>query len=149
GLLERGLVLAAHFDQGKHVEALVAHFQELLRAQRGSRNVQALDTLAGHCFRGLRKFGLRDSIDGLLRLMADVVLEGQDLASLRPRLEGDDEAARLLRQQWPATLRTLLQLASGWFYFGKEDQAKPVLDEACRLLFGGKLEGREPTKLAC
>jgi hypothetical protein len=132
-LLEKAIFLAAHFDQSASVQALVARFQVLLQAlPRG-----AVDSLAGQCLRGLRKLGLRDEIHNLLGQMAAAVTEGQALATLRKR------------KDWPATLRTLLQVAAGWYYFGMDEEARPVLEEARTLLLHGELDAREQTKLAC
>jgi hypothetical protein len=136
-LLEKGLFLAAHFDQGQHVQALVERFRALLHALRGAANVQALDAVAGQCFRGLRKLGMRDEIHALLRDLADAVTQGASLDALRGRSD------------WPVLLRTLLHVAAGWYYFGNNDLARPIVDEARALLFRGQLQGREQTLLAC
>jgi hypothetical protein len=140
-LLERAIFLSAHYDRAEHLQQLVNSFVQLLETQRGDNAAQALDALAGQCLRGLRKLGLREEIDGLLQRMTDLVMQGQELASLRQRL----------KDQWANTLRTLLQIASGWLYFGRTEQAMPVLEEARRLLFeeDSKLAPVFRTKLAC
>jgi hypothetical protein len=140
-LLERALFLAAHYDRAEYLQQLVNSFVQLLETQRGDNAAQALDALAGQCLRGLRKLGLREEIDGLLQRMTDLVMQGQELANLRQRL----------KDQWANTLRTLLQIASGWLYFGRTEQAMPVLEEARRLLFeeDSKLAPVFRTKLAC
>ena len=79
-MLERALFLAAHFDRSDHVQALVTRFLKLLESQRGQGAAEDLDNLAGQCFRGLRKVGLRDESDRLLHQMASQVMQGQDLA---------------------------------------------------------------------
>jgi hypothetical protein len=63
-----------------------------------------------------------------------------------PRLEGGKgtptaNAARLQRM--------LLQVAAGWFFFGQDDRARPILDKARALLFKGDLIPVEQTALAC
>jgi hypothetical protein len=152
-LLEKSLFLAAHFDQGKQVQELVDRFQELLHSQRGSPVLPKLNPLAGQCFRGLRKLGMRDQIDYLLRQMAEVVLEGQELQALRQRAEttmrGKEPEASEGRSKWATLLQTLLHVASGWYYFGKDDQARPVMDAVRSLLFNGNMERWEQTRLAC
>jgi hypothetical protein len=140
-LLEKGLFLAAHFDQAEYVQTFVARFQQLL--QGGSAVVQAFDSLAGQCFRGLRKFGMRDEIDRLLRQMVDVILEGQSLSALRSRMR--DSAGR---GAGPATLRLLLHVAAGWYYFGKNDPANQVVSEVRTVLLEKTLSPQEQTKLA-
>ena len=137
-LLERGLFVAAHFDQAGHVQELLARFHALLQEQRNAGNVPALEFLAGQCFRGLRKLGMRDEIFTLLRDLTEAVMHGE---TLEARCGGAADG--------PLLLRTLLHVAAGWYYFGKDDQARPVMDEARRLLFQGQLHGREQTLLAC
>jgi hypothetical protein len=136
-LLEKALFLAAHFDQARYVQELVGRFRTLLQGQRGAGGIQALDSLAGQSFRGLRKLGMRDEIHALLGDLTEAVLQGETLDTLRNRSD------------WPGVLRTLLHVAAGWYYFGKDGQARPFIDEARALLFQGQLQGREQTLLAC
>jgi hypothetical protein len=140
-LLEKGLFLAAHFDQTEFVQTFVARFQQ--RLQGGSAVVQAFDSLAGQCFRGLRRFGMRDEIDRLLRQMMDVILEGQSLAAVRARVrESAGQGAG------PATLRLLLHVAAGWYYFGQNEPANQVVSEVRAVLLEKTLSPQEQTKLA-
>ncbi len=128
-LLERGLFVSAHFDRKDHVQALVLRFQKLLQSQRGSgQAMQAIERLANESLRGLRKLGMRDEIDVLLRQMADVILEGKDPSTLTT-LPSDKHG--------PAALRALLHVASGWLYFGRERQAEPIINAARTLLLQG------------
>jgi hypothetical protein len=139
-LLEKGLFVAAHFDRKDTIQKLVARFHKLLHAQRGNgSSLQALDSLAGQCFRGLRKLGMREEIDSLLRSMQDVILDGQDIAAAGTKAD----------RNWPVALRTLLHVASGWLYFSKDRQAEPILNAARRLLFEGEVQGKDRTLLAC
>jgi hypothetical protein len=101
--------------------------------------LQALDSLAGQCFRGLRKLNMRDQIEVLLRQMAELVLEGQDVKNIDFRK----------RENGPAALRALLHVAGGWYYFAKDNQAEPILQAARTLLLQGEpLPPREQTQLA-
>jgi hypothetical protein len=138
-LVEKALFVAAHFDRAEHIPHLVSRFERILEGQRGGATTHPIETLAAQCFRGLRKLGMRDEIDRLLTLMADVVLRGKALASL------DERADK------PAALRALLHVAGGWYYFGRDDRAEPLLKAARATLFGGELTGRgqEHTNLAC
>jgi hypothetical protein len=131
-LLERALFVAGHFDRVEHIHPLVARFQRLLQTQRGTQAVQALDTLARECFRGLRKLGMRDEIDRLLGQMADLVLEGKDLSAVNP-----------------LALPALLLVAAEWYFFGRDAQAEPVLQAARAVLLKGDLPAKDQTKLAC
>jgi len=47
-----------------------------------------------------------------------------------------------------AALRALLRVATGWYYFGRDNQAEPVL-EASRSVVAGDQAPREQTQLAC
>jgi hypothetical protein len=42
-----------------------------------------------------------------------------------------------------------LQVAAGWFFFGQDDRARPILDRARTLLFKSTLTPVEQTALAC
>jgi cellulose synthase operon protein C len=136
-LLERALFVAAHFDRLEHIQPLIERFRALLEAQDAERAVSAIDELAGRCLRGLRKLGMRDEIDHLLTMMAKLVLGGQELKALTAKA-----TAR------PAELRALLHVASGWFYFGRNTQAEPVMQAARSLLMQKQLDPKEKTALA-
>jgi hypothetical protein len=47
-------------------------------------------------------------------------------------------------------MRTLLQVAGGWYYFGRERQAEPVMQAARAMLFGETFDdAKEKAPLAC
>jgi hypothetical protein len=145
GLLERGLFVAAHFDRAEDVQALMGRFSQLLQSHRGPQVARSLDALTGQSFRGLRKLGLRAEIDRLLGEMTDLILKSYGQRALGDFLalaaSGDSD--------WQAALRTLLSVAAGWFYFGRDAQAEPVLTAARTALYRGNLHYRERTLLAC
>jgi hypothetical protein len=147
GLLEKSLFAAAHFDRAEYVQALVARFQKLLATQRSPSAVEALESLAGQCFRGLRKVGMGDETDLLLRQMYGLILEIQGVKSLQ-ELFGQPAAAAAKNPTWPASLRTLLHVASGWLHIDQTKQAEQVLNAARTLLFANTLPNREQTPLA-
>jgi hypothetical protein len=124
-VLERAMFLAAHFDRVELLQRLVADFGKLLESQRGEGGIKELGELAGHCLRSLRKLGLRDEIDLLLRRMRDMVAPGEGIDSLRQRYGNS----------WHNALEALLHIASGWLYFGRSEQAMPWLDAAREVLF--------------
>lgn len=136
-LLEKALFAAAHFDQPQYVHALVDHFQQLLASRQGQLDLRDLDTLAGQSFRGLRKLGLHEAIHRLLSQLSDALLQGETMA------------ARRADRQWPKILSSLLTVAAGWYYFGGNEQAQPILEEARLLLYKGELSHQEKTRLAC
>jgi hypothetical protein len=136
--LEKALFVAGHFGRIDEVHHLIARFQRMLQTQRGPQALTALNDLAAASFRGLRKLGMRDEIDQLLRQMADLVLEGADVKNF------DFKKAA----HGPTALRVLLHVAAGWYYFGRDSQAEPILQAARALLLQGDLPAREQTQLA-
>src|SRR5262249_13618379 len=114
-------------------------FLKLVQSQKGEEAARALDGLASQSLRGLRKLGLRDETDRLLQQMAQMIIQGQDMTALRRKHD----------KNWPTMLRTLLQIAAGWFYFGRNDKAMPILAEAYETLYSDDLAAPERTKLAC
>lgn len=144
-LLERGLLVAAHFDQPAHVASLVKSFHGLLDSPRGGETLKGLDSLMGESFRGLRKLGMRDEIAQLLDRMALQVARMSSAA-------GKGKPGELPSD--PASLNLLLQVAGGWFYFGQDERAWPVLDQVRDLLIDGRLAGdfqtrHEHLRMAC
>ncbi len=135
-ILEKALGLAAHFSRTVVVQTFVAYFKDLLAAQAGKAESHALAAVAGESFRGLRKLGMRDEIDQLLRHLASALLQGKDLAAYRRR------------SSWAELLDSMLHVAAGWFYFGKDEEARPVLEEARRQLLQEALPPRQQTRLA-
>jgi hypothetical protein len=139
GFLEKALFVAAHFDRVEHIYPLIARFQKMLEEQQGPQATKALDSIAGKCFRGLRKVGMREEIGQLLKLMARVILGGKELKSLDMKKGGTGREA----------VRPLLHVASGWYYFGSVTQADPVVETARTLLFKADLPYKDQTLLAC
>jgi hypothetical protein len=137
--LEKALFLAAHYGSDAHVHPLVARFERMLQSQRGPQALPAVDSLASQCFRGLRKLGMRDEIDRLLGRMTDAVLEGKELAAV----DFTNTA------HGPDILKSMLQVAAGWYHLGRADQAEPVLQAARTLLLKGEMHPRYQTALAC
>lgn len=136
--LEKALFVAGHFGRIEAVHPLVLRFQHMLAGQKGPQAIPVLDSLAAQCFRGLRKLGMREEIDTILKQMAELVLEGQDV-----------KAIDFKKEQGPARLRALLQVAGGWYFFGRDSQAEPILQAARGVLLGNDLPPRDQTQLAC
>jgi hypothetical protein len=139
GFLQKALFVAAHFDRTEYVHPLLERFHRLLQEQKGPPVLRALDEIASKYFRNLRKLGLREEIDRLLQLMASVILEGKELQALDFPKGGTGMAA----------LRALLHVAGGWYYFGRDSEAEPVVQAARALLFKEQLEHKDQTALAC
>src|SRR5262249_23337265 len=122
--------------------------QQELQSQQGPEAIQAIESLLGECFRGLRKLGMRDEINHLLERMAALMLKGQKgtaASSLGFKVAKKGAAAK----DWSKTLTLLLHVAAGWFYFGQDNRARHILNEARDLLFEGDLPHQDQTPLAC
>src|SRR6202030_3839340 len=129
------LFVAAHFDSLEHIHALVARFRTLLQVMHDGPGLKDFDTVAGQCFRGLRKLGMREEVELLLAQTAEIILGGRSV-----------EDAETLNE---VTLRPLLHVAAGWLYFGRECQAEPILQAGRALLFTNELSPIAQTPLAC
>jgi hypothetical protein len=137
--LEKILFVAGHYGLAEFVEAGLVRFQKMLQATPGAMVFQVLEQLAKSAFRGLKKLQRHEEIERTLRVMADVVLKGRRLSSVD---FGKDE-------QGPAALRSLLLVAGLWYYFGRTDEAEPIIETGHRLLFSTELPPRDQTQLAC
>jgi hypothetical protein len=144
-ILEKGLHLAAHYDQQPHVVSFVDRFLQLLTS--GTLSIAALEPLVGQLFLGLRKFGMREVVGQLLERLTALFLSGQDLKELRLGLAR--KAARGMLKQELSIWKALLHVASGWLYFGQEERARPILNETRTLLFQAVLHPIEQGDLAC
>jgi hypothetical protein len=146
-LLEKGLFLAAHYDQPAHVQAFVACFHQLLAAQRPD-TLHRFEPVLDQCFRGLRKLGLRDEIGKLLDRLVEAILQAQKVTDVQ-LIKLQNIPAGMATENWNNTLILLLQTAGGWFYMGQEDRARHILDEVREVLFKGDLIESHQTTLAC
>ena len=117
-LLERALLFAAHYDLAAFVRTFADRLGEALRRPAA---VDAVGPLVGQTFRSLRKLGLKDQTERLLGQIEDAALGGRAL---------DQAQAATAGRGWQQTLRLLLPVAGGWFYFDKPAQARPILDAA-------------------
>lgn len=138
-LLEEALIVAAHFDRADHTRALLNRFKKLFQAGSSSLLMQDLERLIAHCFRGLRKLGMRDEINQLLIQITATLLEGKKITALDRREMADK----------PAILQSLLQIAAGWYYFGQDDQAQTISGIARDVLFKQTMLPLPRTRLAC
>jgi hypothetical protein len=133
-LLEKALLVAAHFDRVEHLQSLVARFKVLLELRVRPAVLRDVVTTANRCFRSLRRIGMREDVEGLLSVMDEVVLGGRDPAQINPsELAGE-----------PNVLLALLELAGGWYSFGRNAQAQPILDVTRALLIGKEIQRKSP-----
>jgi hypothetical protein len=165
-LLEKALFLAAHFDQTAILQKFLVRFRQLTRSHgtdlvQAMENpsqvsqLQALENLLGHSFRSLRRLGLRDEIGHLLEGLAELILQGRQGKNANPKRFAIEEKEKRGKpgQIWSRTLRLLLNVAAGWFYFGRDSEALYILDQTRDLLLHGDLGAEFPratqTLLAC
>jgi len=140
--VEKALFTAAHFGRAEHISPLVGRFRKLIHTRRGPQAIEAVCTLAEQCFRSLRKLGMREEIDRLLGQMADLVLQGKDIGALVRSLN--------FKQDTPAPLIALLQVAASWYYFGRDDQADTILQTVREVVFKADFaQPRQRRDLVC
>ncbi len=135
-LLATAMFVASHFDLPEYFQQLVARFRTLLESQREAPSVHDMDKVGDRVFRGLRRMGLHEEIEGLLQLLEEVILKRQDRQVL------DDPEWRAKN---PVGLRSMLQVAGNWYYAGKDRQADAVIRAARAQLFATPKE--PPTTL--
>jgi len=120
-LLERAMFYAAHFDRTEMIHTLVDHFVLYLRKLDDEPRYELVNIVVSQCIRSLKKVGLRDDIDRLLRRIQEEVLRGKTLAQLKSLYSGKPNI-------WVDALQTLLNLAAGWLSFGIAQEADAILD---------------------
>ena len=176
-LLEKAMLLAANYDRKNDVMNFVERMQHLLqsvgrgwpglerskasevggrRSEVGRGNtagtgptsdlrpptsgwLQPFESLLAESMRGMRKLGMREPISRLLATMDGIV---ERLRQRQPKRPANDKTPDEL-------LKLRLQIAAGWFYFGHDASAWPILDTVRELLFRNELISNHQTKLAC
>ncbi|QEL14002.1 hypothetical protein [Limnoglobus roseus] len=132
-ILERALFLAAHYDQNDLVQSLVDQFIAHVRKKPDEQRFVLVNIVAGRSLKSLRKVGLRDEVDKLLRRMQDEILKGKTLGQLKAQYAAKGDV-------WAEVLQTLLNLAAGWQTFGLHDQAEPILAAAREEILTGQVK---------
>jgi hypothetical protein len=154
-LLEKALLVAAHFDQRDTMHGLLEQFDTALPAIVGNylhlqtehlpanqAKLESIESLFRQSLRGLRRLGLRDEISRMFNRILEIVQADQrrppPASPGRPAKRDPARAAKLL-----------LTVAGGWFYFGQHEQAQPVAREARQQLFHSELSAVQRSSLAC
>jgi hypothetical protein len=137
--LESALFVVAHFQLRELLEPCVARTQELFRRLAQARTLWSVDGLIRQCIRTFGRLQMADELDQFLCATANLILQGQPVEErdFREPAHG------------PAELRSLLCLAEGWYSFGWDTLAEPVVKIAWALLAQDDLPAREQTELAC
>lgn len=142
-LLEWGMLLAAHYDRRELLQQLIDQFVSLLRTMPDDDRFGLVNVVSRQCLRSLRKHGLRDEIDRLLRVFQDVILSGRPAAEFKTRFA-------IKPDHWAKALQSLVNLAGGWLMIGLGEQARPILEMARAELLDGrsKLQPKDYVPLA-
>lgn len=155
-LLEKGLQIAAHFDQREAVQAFVERFEaslaEIVRSYlmlqsdvtpQRQEHLAAIESLFDQSVRGFQKLGLRDEIGRIFGRIVELVHEHQK----QPTTEKSKSA--VARKDPTRASKLLLVVAGGWFHFGQSELAKGVIEDVRRVLFQQELPVVAKTSLAC
>jgi cellulose synthase operon protein C len=135
-LADSAIWTAASVGWADIVQQLLKQFVANLRGLDEDSVSASIKKGLGPWVRFLRKFGLRDQVEPMLREMTELLLRGRSFEKLRT-----EYAKESRRSHWIDMLLSLLQLAEYWIYFGWDSQAAPIVDEARRFLFEGKEKG--------
>jgi cellulose synthase operon protein C len=155
-LLQRAIYVAAHFGQVDFVQGLInvldlampSLVEEYLtlQMQYNPDNKERVDTVEAvflQSFRGLRKLGMRDQIGLLYGRVAEQVQAARPTGSKTATGRSgsvDPTEAR--------SMRLLLCVAGGWYYFGQNEEANRIVDRVRKILTDGKLAAIEQRALA-
>jgi hypothetical protein len=137
-LLEKGLLAAAYLQKETKVQRLANDFARYVEEQRGLPASSMLEGLTGQTFRCLRRLGLKNEADRVLFQVAGWLTRGEELPRLR----------KLRAAEWPSLMRTLLHVAAGWYYCGRDKEGHAIIDEVRKDLFEGAMPLGQRTALA-
>jgi hypothetical protein len=135
-LLEQALFVVGYFHLAAFLPPLLDRVRRLFRSQDvgGLHSHSYLLHQSIHTLTALR---LGDELDSLLGEVAELVLGGKPIE----HLEGGNSEDF-------ARLDVLLSLAEGWYGFGWDRLAEPVIERVWSILAKGTLPPREQTMLA-
>jgi hypothetical protein len=136
-LLRRALRAAAHFNLRPEFGRLLTLFEEWVRGRASYASFDPGVALE-EAIRGLFHLGMLEEADQFLNGISRLLLQD------RPIGQWDFTQVRNSRGR----LRALLELARGWYAFGWDSLADPVLEKARTLLFSGILVPRDCVPLA-
>jgi hypothetical protein len=123
-LIDAAVPIAANYGWAELLKNILTQFVDSLRALDEPGVIDAINWALGQWLRALRKCGLKDQLETLLRDLTQLLLRGRSLDKLRAEYARDGR-----RGNWIEMLRSLTHLAQFWHYFGWREQATPILDE--------------------
>ncbi len=119
-ILEKAVVLAAHYDFPDLLHLLFECFVSVLSSRDDSYQFLMVSSVAQQCVRSLRKCGMKTEIEYFLGETTKLLLRGQSLDKVKA-----DSGTR-----WPEAITLMLSIAEGWLALGDHAQALPYIDEA-------------------
>lgn len=120
-IVDRAIVLSAHFGRSDLVQQFVRLLVELVKHEKPESQFILINTAAKQCLRHLKKYGMRDQIEFFLQRMQEEAIQGRSIAEIRIRYEDKPD-------MWIRALQTLVNLAGGWLTIGLHAEAKPYFD---------------------
>ena len=143
-VLERGVFLAAHFDQKESVTLLIEQLHNLLESQVGSdaETIQELGSLLSESLKSMRKLGMQDNIARLLEQMENLAKSLDKAGSTTKKKSSKTDDAATEAQ------KVMLHTASGWFFFGQDENAWKIVDAGRDRLLKNNLLPVKQTQLA-
>jgi len=133
--------IAATYGWVDLLQQVLARFVENMRLLDEVNSIEFINNSLGSWLRALRKCGLKDQLQSLLKEMTDLLMTGRTLDQLRREYSKEST-----RKYWVDMLRSLLHLSEFWNYFGWHAQAAPFIKEAELFLFdnAGKNNNSRP-----
>lgn len=122
-VLERGLLLAAHYDHRELARQLLELFLASFSSSNEETRFEWASIVTRQCLRSMRKLGLRDEGAKLLQQLQSEILRGQSLEQWKVKHSGD-------ARRWTKGLQALLSIAGGHLRYSHTDQALPIFDMA-------------------
>lgn len=153
-LLERGLLLAGHFDRGDYVHEFARQFLELLKSEpRENIANDAFEALLKHCFHSLRKLGQQKLLDAIALRLAAAMRTGRHGEADRDSAWYPAEARRIAHELKRGTElmhvgKILLQLAAVRFQNRDVERALGIIDDIRKALLFGQFEEGPRMRLA-
>jgi hypothetical protein len=136
GFLEKALFVAGYFQCSESAVILLERAQRLFRRMSEAESWFGCPSLLRGCIQAMTALRLGDELDSFLEESSRLVLRGGAVVDF-----SFDERAALER------FGVLLCLAEGWYGFGWDSKADPVLQKAWTVLTTGELSPREQTTL--
>jgi hypothetical protein len=137
-LLDRGMLIAAHFNDQTVLKTLANRFFRYSEKQQDRKSLLRMEQLAQGTFRSFSRLGMKMELEKFLSHLAEWVLRGESFPVARRRFG----------KEWPLALRILLPIAAGWYSQGLDEQGYTIIDLTGKDLYTVEMTPRERTDLA-